>query len=73
MRTTLQIDDDVLEEARELAVSYGRSLGAVISDLARRSLRPTPLDREGGFPIFAVAPDAPMITANDVARALDEE
>lgn len=72
MRTTLRIDDDVLEAARALADSERRGVGAVISELARRSLQPT-LARDGAdFPTFDVAADAPPITASDVARALDE-
>jgi hypothetical protein len=73
MRTTLQIDDDVLESAKQLAASRGESVGTVISDLARRSLRPTPIRRERGFPVFDVAQDAPAITSDDVARALDDD
>ena len=38
MRTTLQLDDDVLAAARVLARQRRISLGAVISDLARRGL-----------------------------------
>jgi hypothetical protein len=72
MRTTLVIDDDVLHEARQLAVADGRSIGAVISELARRALRPTPLARDGAFPTFDVPAGAPAISAEDVARALDE-
>lgn len=73
MRTTLQIDDDVLESARVLAAADGRTVGAVISDLARRTLRPTPVRTGSGLPVFDVAPDAPPITLDDVARALDDE
>ena len=39
MRTTLALDDDVLDAARALARQQGSTLGAVISDLARESLR----------------------------------
>ena len=39
MRTTLAIDDDVLAAAKALAELQDRSLGEVISDLARRALR----------------------------------
>lgn len=47
MRTTLQLDDDVLASARVLARQRGESLGAVISELARRGLRqPLPLSAE---------------------------
>ena len=38
MRTTLEIDDDVLEAAKALARQTDRTAGAVISQLARRSL-----------------------------------
>lgn len=37
MRTTLDIDADVLEAARELAAAERRSLGSVISELAARA------------------------------------
>ena len=39
MRTTLALDDDVLVAARALARQQGSTLGAVISGLARQSLR----------------------------------
>ena len=39
MRTTLALDDDVLEAARALARQQGSTLGAAISGLARESLR----------------------------------
>jgi len=38
MRTTLDIDDDLLEAAREIARRERRSLGTVLSRLAREAL-----------------------------------
>ena len=38
MRTTLDIDDDVLQAARELARAEKKTAGAVLSELARRAL-----------------------------------
>lgn len=38
MRTTLDIDDDLLAAAKELARREGRSAGQVVSDLLRASL-----------------------------------
>jgi hypothetical protein len=38
MRTTLDIDNDVLQAARERARREGKSLGRVISELARSAL-----------------------------------
>ena len=38
MRTTLDIDDDVLQAAKELAAKRNTSAGRVLSELARRGL-----------------------------------
>jgi hypothetical protein len=38
MRTTLAIDDDVLQAAKELAAAEGSTAGAVVSALARKGL-----------------------------------
>lgn len=38
MRTTLDIDDDVLAAAKELSRQQGRSAGAVVSALLRQAL-----------------------------------
>lgn len=38
MRTTLDIDEDVLQAAKELAKRKGMTAGEVLSDLARRGL-----------------------------------
>jgi hypothetical protein len=42
MRTTLSIDSDVLSAARDLAKAERRTVGAVISDMARRGLTGVP-------------------------------
>jgi hypothetical protein len=42
MRTTLDIDDDVLRAAKELARRERKTAGKVISDLARRALGAIP-------------------------------
>ena len=72
-RTTLSIDDDVLEAAKALARADGRSIGTVLSELARRGLRPPTRRRKAGaFPTFEVPKDAKPISSEDVLRALDE-
>jgi hypothetical protein len=38
VRTTLDIDDDVLEAAKDLAANRQTSAGKVLSELARRAL-----------------------------------
>jgi hypothetical protein len=39
MRTTLDLDEDVLEAAKELATHRGTTAGRVISDLVRKALQ----------------------------------
>jgi Arc/MetJ family transcription regulator len=41
MRTTLDIDEDVLQAAKELGAARRKTAGQVISDLARKALEPT--------------------------------
>lgn len=73
MRTTLQLDDDVYEVARSLAAAERRSLGEVISRLARQGLAPRASLRErNGFPVFEVPPREPPITPEMVKRALED-
>lgn len=73
-RTTIRIDDDVIEAARSLARSRGKTIGAVLSALARRGLRPDPRSRRRkGFPVFDVPASARAITPEAVRRALEED
>jgi hypothetical protein len=72
VRTTLELDDDVVAAARELAVEGRRSLGAVISDLARRGLTPARIEADGDLPVIRVPAGTPAITPQMVRRALDE-
>lgn len=72
VRTTLEIDDDVVAAARELAVAERRSLGSVVSELARRGLTPARVEAEGELPVIRVPPGTPALTPDMVRRALDE-
>jgi hypothetical protein len=40
MRTTLDLDDDVLQAAKEMAEAFDRTTGQVVSDLVRKALQP---------------------------------
>ena len=46
MRTTLDIDDDVLQAAKELARAEKKTAGQVLSDLARKALTPTAASKD---------------------------
>jgi hypothetical protein len=41
MRTTLDLDDDILQAAKELAERHGLTAGKVVSNLVRKALAPS--------------------------------
>lgn len=82
MRTTLDIDDTVLAAARALASSSRTSLGAAVSELARRGLRasashngpatePTTTVTWSPFPVVAT-PTGHLVTDELIAALRDE-
>ena len=69
MRTTLTLDDDILELAARQAKLRRVSLGRTVSDLARRGLAaPTPCQDQGGILVFKLPADSPTVTTGDVRR-----
>ena len=74
MRTTLNLDDDVLETARMLAAKERKSLGAVISGLLRHAVEPPPkpLRQRNGIPLFPVSQGARCVTPEIVKALMDE-
>ena len=78
MRTTLALDDDVLEAARALARQQGSSLGAVISGLARESLRASARgssddERErSGLPLLPIRTSGAVVDLELVNQLRDE-
>jgi hypothetical protein len=74
VRTTINLDDDVLDTTRAIARAERRALGAVVSDLVRRGLVPPQprITDEDGFPVFRVRHPAQPITDEMVRAALEE-
>lgn len=73
MRTTLAIDDDVLGAAKSLARDQGRTIGEVVSELARKGLAPAPQEEsDQGFPVFSLPSDARPITSEMVREAAED-
>jgi hypothetical protein len=72
MRTTLDIDDDVLAAAKERAAEQKTTAGKVISDLARQTLtRPAPgplIERNG----FFVLPSRGGVVTSALVKRLEE-
>src|ERR1700722_14672389 len=55
MRTTVMIEDDVYATAKQIAENSGRTLGEVISQLARKGLASEPsFDIKNGVPVFRI-------------------
>ena len=76
MRTTLEIDDDVVMAARQLARIRNEKLGQTISDLARRGLLPESIpviEMRDGIPVFMHPPGAVTVTSEMVRNLADEE
>ena len=73
MRTTLSIDDDVLLAAKAIARQKNRTIGKVVSELARNALRPPVAAAErNGVPLLPVRrPDA--IVTPEIVNALRDE
>ena len=64
MRTTLSLDDDVLDLARAYAENRSLALGKAVSELVRKGLKaPTATRMENGFLVFDVPADSPPVTS----------
>lgn len=75
MRTTLNIDDDVLGATQELAKSQKRTTGQVISDLVRQALR-APVSASGAErPVlgFRPFPARGALVTNEIVDKLRDE
>jgi len=73
MRTTVDLEEDVLLAAKDIAKQRGNTLGQVLSDLARQALtRRAPVSTKHGLPLFPVQPGAGVVTLDMVNRLRDE-
>ena len=73
MRTTLDIDEDVLQAAKELASATRQTAGQVISQLARKALEPVRAGRlRNGVPVLPRRPSGgPRPTMKQVNQLRD--
>jgi hypothetical protein len=73
MRTTLEIDEDILLAAKEMARQQGVTMGKVLSNLARQALTSQEITTtRNGVPLFPHQPDAGVVTMELVNRLRDE-
>jgi hypothetical protein len=75
MRTTLDLDEDVLQAAKELADTYGITAGKMLSNLARKALTPTgPVPKvRNGVPLLPQRTGQEIMTMKLVNQLRDEE
>jgi hypothetical protein len=73
MRTTLTIDDDVLDAAKAIADRKNRTVGDVLSELARAALRPSAAHGvRNGIPLLSLGDGGKVVTPA-VVKALQDE
>lgn len=73
MRTTLAIDDDLLEVVSQQAKLRGISLGKTVSDLLRKGLSaPAATTEREGLILFKLPADSPAVTTEEVCRLESE-
>lgn len=74
MRTTLNLDDDLAQVARQLASRRRQTLGQVVSELARAGLEPRRQAKvRNGVPLFTPKAGARKPHLGLVNRLRDEE
>ena len=74
MRTTLDLDDDLLSAARELARQQRATLGQAISKLARQTLESKATQKiRNGVPLFMPKAGTSKTNLRIVNRLLDDE
>jgi hypothetical protein len=75
MRTTLDLDDDVLQAAKELAAVHRVTAGKMVSNLVRKALTPTgPVPKiRNGVPLLPHRPGSRIVTMKLVNELRDEE
>jgi hypothetical protein len=71
MRTTLDLDDDVLAAARSIAAARKQTMGKVVSDLVRRSLATKLKRAPSGVPQLPRRPG--VIVTNELIHKLRED
>ncbi len=73
MRTTLDIDDDVLFAAKDIAKQKGTSMGKALSDLARQALiQQAEVPSRHGVPLFPRQAEAGVVTLELINQLRDE-
>ena len=75
MRTTLDLEDELLLAVKEIAKQRGTTASHVVCALIRESLQPrsVKLAYRDGVPVLPLRPNGPVITSELVNRLRDED
>ena len=75
MRTTLDLDEDILTAAKEMAEYRGTTAGRVISELVRKALHTSAesMPVRNDVPLLPRRPDGPRVTMALVNELRDAE
>jgi len=74
MRTTLKLDDDVLQLLKSYAADRSIALGEAASELVRKGLEaPVRMRKESGFYVVDLPPNGPKVSGARVRELLEEE
>jgi hypothetical protein len=75
MRTTLNLDDDVLAIAKSLAARQKKPVGEVVSTIFRKGLAPSESTRtsRNGITLFPVSEGAGVVTPEIIEELLYDE
>ena len=73
MRTTIDIDDDILQAAKELATKEKSTAGRVISQLARRTLATASTTKRTRNTVPVLPRRGDMITLDHIRKVMEQE
>ena len=75
VRTTLEIDDEIMLTVKEIARQRKTTAGIVVSGLLRESLQPRSfaIEYRDGVPVLPRGANAPVVTTELVNRLLNED
>jgi hypothetical protein len=74
MKMTLEIDDDLIAAASDVAKREDRAVEDVVLDFARRGIRDRPLIAfKNGIPVMMRGPGSKVVTSEMVRELMEDE
>jgi hypothetical protein len=74
VRTTLNLDDDVVRDVKAYAKSRSVAIARAVSELVRRGLSaPVQTQVVNGIHVVVLPPDSPPVTSEHVKRVAEDQ